>query len=1553
MKAKNLICKIKCGADEGSGFLINANTVVTASHVITEFIEDNNIEIKAVFENISGDKEYSLNVDDLEFCKSSPISILKVNTTLCESIPSFIDNIEDDDKVESYGYLNHSNEYDKYNFVVNDIKQNPVSDRCNTVLNIPEERVVDFSGLSGAPILFKNHIAGLLIKQKLENGKAIKVIGISGLEFRNLISKYISNNNIIPRDNNISDKECDYGSVNSKYYTKEIDELLCEKFVLIHKERIGGKQISSWKQMESFLSDLPQKACSSIKKSQFYYTGALWALFDGKDKDANKYLKCAIAENNEIDISGFKAYVLIKENKAKDAMKLLISINDNMKLNIWLLACMKCNERLDYVESHFKEYVDFANEESFRIMSIFSLRMNDLKRAREYINLAINKNEGYVQTKITEALILYWEAMQSVYPTEKKQGFVLCKNRFNFYPTRDQANALKLSYNILKNIYEENLSNDLDLKEVLWGLATISSILPGKDYTLWIDKLSEYSELAPLIYIFMRDNYITVPNDIKDKLMSRTDIDCSSDIEILALSKFYLDNNDSKAALALADNYGKIVESTQGLVKGEFKLQTYISLKMFKEANEQLDSIEVTGEDRKRYTYIILLNTESLNKALINEVVDFAEKTNLNIDYENADLACRKGLKWKLAEKNAKNWFKATGEYYAKEAEAIALYNQGKYKQSLKIEEKLESLVNTSIRLKQIKIDCLVGLSRIEEAIKISKTFDNYITNPSIVIFQADNYLKIGEKDKAIHVLKEFVDANLYDFYVYEKLVNLVKPDNPKEAYDYAYKLYLSDKDSEIYQRFVIEVGSLTGHLYFDDRIRERFNNDIREGRYIKNITQEEIIEFIEKGNEHVEKISEKLSNIEIPIHLALDKLENYNMGLYFYNLVKGKGIYRSRYGGRTLLQDKLKNKKIVIDYISILLLYEFRLLSNICDVFDDVFISSDLMKIISEDIDDVKSTLSNGSIMFDRLFKSLEDIHYSIIEMNPEDESLENNYLILNFAEKYHGYIIEDKPISDTYNEAMLRKYQKYVISPESLYSYLEDMGFTSPEYDDNKKQNADKAKLKNGTNLFLDDKTLYKLVDYDILQDVSEHFNIFISKSTFNLIKHKHNENENLRESIIWLEKALAEIKDLYKNNQIQLLPSDLCNKNNLDKYTKMLNDELKYSIKSNCIFMCDDRFISSYNVIGKNNHIIGIYDILNLLYLKGTIGETQFYKGIDKLLDSQYSFFIPPAEYIFSRLKVCGLIDGRIKETKHIESLRRNVAASLDEKIGMQRETLDYKINPEINEFLFNYSMMILELLKMVWKSDMSIEWKTVTSDWIVTYLFEMPCDIISIEKNHNTRITKEFALLAVGKNLFFDKNYNESKQYNEWVFPYLKAVWIKSPKVKYRLANELAKFIDLFLNNMKQECEKNGYEYDENKYFTYFMGYLESYPIDFLKIIFEEPIMKKFNITCQIEKEMTDYTNDNIIVTDENISEIFNEDIFNANDESFEKIITYLISCDDSISECLLDLFKDENIIKIKKENRYSISRFLFIASLYLPEDVKPLIQEKKRLLSLLE
>lgn len=184
-------CVNKLNKDDielGTGFFVEKNVIITASHVIDKYYNNSSnylINITPIKAKI----DRKIKVEKVLECKRNNfVTILQLEENIETITPLKFTlgyNLKRGDEYFSFGYPQCKRliGYMVENKIATSINENQ-SRKVNWDLNLTNERIEDFKGFSGSPVIVNNMLVGIVQTQSEANGKTIS-IGMSSIDIMN------------------------------------------------------------------------------------------------------------------------------------------------------------------------------------------------------------------------------------------------------------------------------------------------------------------------------------------------------------------------------------------------------------------------------------------------------------------------------------------------------------------------------------------------------------------------------------------------------------------------------------------------------------------------------------------------------------------------------------------------------------------------------------------------------------------------------------------------------------------------------------------------------------------------------------------------------------------------------------------------------------------------------------------------------------------------------------------------------------------------------------------------------------------------------------------------------------------------------------------------------------------------------------------------------------------------------------------------------------------------------------------------------------------------
>ena len=403
---KSTVAKLNCGNTQGTAFLISKNFALTMSHCVQEAIDDNK-KIYLSFKNIYGEDEIERIATILEYDNSFPVSILKIDNKIDNinplEIKCFNNQLTRGTRVLTYGYPKVKGEEGSFvDLSIDDYLHENVENDADITLKISaDNRMQNYSGMSGSPVIYKNGIIGILTEQTNElsnfENKAIALKMISMKKVRKMLDAF--NINYIEKDNDTVQSYLEdnvYGEGKRKFfkehfiiesvdsggvledYEKLIDNDLNDIILIKNKGNIK----KAWEKIDEMIAGVRGSNSKSPKiLARLYYQKACWYIDDYEDcKNAQRYIRKVLKINKDFDCRNYNAKKCIIKGKFSEAKEILNPIDNVFVLNTYLQVCTYSAD-VDDAFGAFEKNKCFANETTYYLMSLIAILDEDYQLA--------------------------------------------------------------------------------------------------------------------------------------------------------------------------------------------------------------------------------------------------------------------------------------------------------------------------------------------------------------------------------------------------------------------------------------------------------------------------------------------------------------------------------------------------------------------------------------------------------------------------------------------------------------------------------------------------------------------------------------------------------------------------------------------------------------------------------------------------------------------------------------------------------------------------------------------------------------------------------------------------------------------------------------------------------------------------------------------------------------------------------------------------------------------------------------------------------------------
>ena len=1554
------ICHIKCGDKLGSGFLVNEDLLITASHTLLLLYDQPDTPVFVFFEGESIVSTERIACPVSEMWRDYPIAVLRLATRTSYPAKSVSrDEPHVNAEVHTYGFLNKENNTPQHcTFRIDRVLEagKTEEENCNAVL-IPSggERIQNFQGFSGAPLIEEGKLVGAILRQETEGQIAIRVKAICGSEFCGALSAQCGEIAISSGERRNEDILANHTpvAIGADVFMAELDSLKDKDFDPILKKRIKGDLVGSRQDLVRFFAELAKSNCTAGKKAAFYDTAAIWALQDLSWDKAEEYHMLAKECDSAYDDRAYLGYAALTSGNSDEAKQILMPINKPAVLNAYLTCMFQEGKSFSEACSIVEVTINEKNRQTHTLLAMFALREGNLIVAKQCIDDVEKLAPESIELSICRAILYFWEAMSAYYSCDNHFGFVF-GDTSTFTLTSGQQECLEQAYELLLQAYEQCTDKTGNsAMHALSGLVVISTLLPDKDIAKWLQEVWKVSPMYPFGVIVALHQGILIPKEVSDKLLMEEDYWKQHPYYGRARIELLHAQGRTDEMWASFEQYKQELLD-EGVSPEEYQIELLIECKEYDKARRLLKTLRTTNAKIERYRIALMIRENRIPKnQLVKSVLELAKKTEETIDYYNANLVCARAKRWKEQERNAKEWRRHGGGIFALECIAGAMLKQSKYLKAEGIIEQAKALGDCSEIIRQHELNCLVGQSRFDEAICLSATFENARSNPRLVMFQANIYRGQGQKELAKKTLRRFADEGLFDFEVYQQLVSELQPDDPDAAYEYACRLYEHDPNNTQYTNFAGMVGIMTGHSERKELLSHIFTAGAKEQNRFRTISVADAAKMIREYDERVRKINKEYQSIAFPIHLAVEASGGSVGGEIYSQWISDNPIL-ARYGGRPISEDVQVGDEIILDYTMCLFIVELGLFDHLEKLFSKIWLPQSIFFVWGNDIKKLKETQANVVEHDKRLDEKLQSLHYEVYDTRhlAENDCTKFNYIdyvMLECAKENNTLIVQDDPFGKVLGEPIPPDWYHYQIYPCELYTSLEERMLAVPTGSASSVRGAAVQRLANQQSIVLSNVMLHELEEKKLLDTVFDYYQVYLPDCITFQIRNAAEKQRIREDAARWLEKAYNQMAMLLEQKRVQLAPDHTAGKTKKDghPFVQLLNEEILSLEKMNCHWGIDDRCASGMGMhIGTKSQILSTLDVIHCLFRHSLISEADYFSLLDNLLRRNYSYFVPPAEFLFNRLALAGLDEnGELVENSGMKRIRHSIGWALHESCGVALSPSQTIHRLEAADY---YSALIRThntCMNMIWDSDKDEDWKRAASTWLLLFVKEYPCDTLRKLKNKSHMIAiKQMSIILelISKHKYW-------KEYLEWAFGYLFCTWEANPKQEGKTAEEFIRAINEIGRDVaSDEVEGNQWLSIKKDYLRVFLSLL---PSRFQNEVYKLPSGKK--LMDKFEVPLLQSASENYSAFDCNATTPDYGAILNGDPEAMEEAFLWVSEKPFARGQDLLKHLSEKNLSSFQMHSRHALSRFFAYLAWYLPDDLQCVAQEKKRIYSRLE
>ena len=727
---------------------------------------------------------------------------------------------------------------------------------------------------------------------------------------------------------------------------------------------------------------------------------------------------------------------------------------------------------------------------------------------------------------------------------------------------------------------------------------------------------------------------------------------------------------------------------------------------------------------------------------------------------------------------------------------------------------------------------------------------------------------------------------------------------------------------------------------------------DTTSGGPVRAASYDEIQEMLQQQRKHQEILDENYRGLKCPIHLVTDPDHNI-LGGFIWSILNGRTPYGGRFGISKNIHVDPK-KPLLLDYTSCLMLCKLNLFDKICSLFKTIWLESHIFEIWLSDIHGLKNVQTSIVQKDIRLSDMLTEL--SFVDC-PHKETMSDysaydpiDYIALCCAKNENALIVDKTPTGEISGKPVPEEWYELNIQPADFYAVLDSLNLPHPDYDKQKVNPSTIERIKPHCNLVLDEQVLAELLESGSIRDVFSLFNIVLPSEKVHIIHENADTHRHRAAAAKWLEDSYNYVSCLKANGKLMLKPAMSVGEAEYNPYMQLLCNEFRIASEASTTFVVDDRFCSSYYHVGTGKRasvIITTYDLIESLYMDQTVDTSTYYNLIDGMLAAGYSYFVPPVDYLFSRLSLASInSENVLEEHEHLKHIRKSVAFAFSEEFGLKTNQVGGSNTPELTGYFLELNSAFRDCLSAVWKSDKPYEWRKAASDWLLAFLGDYMCDIDGVNRDSEDMFAwKQSTLLVIAFNL--QDNQQKRIEYNRWLEPYMVASWSTNPKLIELVAERTLEVIDAF--DFK-EAHLTDVMIELVEQLIY--RFVAELPYLLRNEMLRKPRFARYRKYVRGNDTQVVSNFQDISICMDEAPTLEKEKILAGDLDAFESAIIFILANIRDNPDIFLDEFPVECLYGVRQSSNYDLARFMADIAWYFPPSKVKCLHKLKRKLSML-
>ncbi|MBX4261940.1 hypothetical protein KTC96_11385 [Clostridium estertheticum] len=1412
----------------GTTFLIKNDTIMTALHTVEAYINNKDhvrVEVtfryndelenrlysqvsKTVYENEELDIvilkiEHNINeIKILEFAEFEKKSYSSIHNVLWKTFGFPIKHGSENLRAFE-GYINDCLSGEKYDLSLKWIGIEQISSE----------------GLSGSPMLIKNKVLGMIIRELNPNtGATIASIStnqiISVLNTLDIQVATIREDDLPFKDMNL--RELQIKIEQNKLFQNNLIKLYLEQLVNIRRMRLMGNVDDAWIELKSYLKQIQ---INSVK-AKYNIVAAIWEYQDSRNLNKiNEFLTEIDKYDSKVDKRSINARISMLKGESIDEV-----IETLKPFNTEEVAICALILSLEYYKPKNVEYIinTMSIEPTHQIRyckALCYLALSDLSSAKNEIEIALREKDECPSYIYAEGLISYWGGIPEDIRQANEVNPIIYE-RDTFIPNVEQTSCILNAIKCFKKLKEISIkcNNKNQLENSRESIFMAYDLLPDKRELAYKEALIvlEHNKLngKALVYIarFPNDEHmidLEYLNNFKNTKLF--DVNC-----VIALLLYLISQDKADDAIELIEKTkSKFWDSSAQSSWVQFRIYLSSIKKNVSDAEFLLREDQILDKKHKNRLRCILfqMNNETnkvievtkQNISLYSERLDF--KNLIRIYYKNKD--------WKSIISLGIKFLKRYNDAEVIELIALSYREQGEYLKCLKILEDNQTSFpygKFSIRIESIRIDVNWSRGDTGKALLIAQEMWETEKNPRLLLNISRLLFVEGKTLDAIIFLRTGLNNSIESIELYFFLAELLADQKNKDAFNFIEKAL---KKYENNPNLVLSAINFGFRFGYDDKANQllgKYSKEFKESGLMKQISVKEMLSTLENRKSKYEDISNLYKQGKIPLHIFLD-FQNTTMARHLFSIwqYNNKNLeyllkvpLMTSFGGKKNKLVELKGTKVLMDYTACITASLLNLFDIIENNFEQIIIPHSLLETITNEIykmRDVQKSVIDSNEKLLECIKTISITKIKRIYIQKSDTNLVVEYLELwEAAKENEAYVVKDAFSTEIIKEEIVTEgLENLRIYTNEVLQVLLDENDIEEDIIERyyrteiiRKNKVDLLKNEN-PKLIVNKIFLNDMRQLGCLETISEKFELLIFEDEVTGIEDEmksFSQQNGYSLQLIELRDKLVELKC---KNKLILTPVTI-NKEYVGELSNLLYEELTFAERESVLIWIDDRHIMSYENMGKAS-IVNTFDILGCLREK--LGRVKYEQKVHELLKRKSFLYIPSIDYCWPLIKdiEININQYEVKVNKKLSVIKETILSGLVYLLNNNVTTINDTKIPEVIGYTLNLQKFFDDILIKIWNEPLKTEhWRMKISDWLLSnfYGYTFSPNIINnkIINEINIALQTQMLILTCTKNSTndLDKLYSG---YYKWLFVHLECNWQVYPQNKIKV---IEKFIE---------------------------------------------------------------------------------------------------------------------------------------------------------------